>query len=169
MILSVVLCTSMGLRQNSNMLIKKSEIIEAAAAFPKAKVIHTTRPFEQWWKSFSKTIMESMLTDTPTEDPVRLKQRAAINQIIRMDVFDGKIDDKKVVRAAFEQREAEVRAAIPPERLLVFEPTDGWETLCPFLGVPIPETPYPFTNTTEDFRAAMQTPAATPKKGEITP
>lgn len=146
---------------------------ELAAAFPKAKVIHTTRPFEQWWKSFSKTIMESMLTDTPTEDPVRLKQRAAINQIIGIDVFGGKIDDKEVGRAAFEQREAEVRAAIPPERLLVFEPTDGWETLCPFLGVAIPETPYPFTNTTEDFRAAMQTqPAssgATAKTGEVSP
>ena len=68
-------------------------------------------------------------------------------------------------------RFAEVKEAIPPDRLLVFEPSDGWETLCPFLGVAIPETPYPFTNTTEDFRAAMQTqPAssgATAKTGEV--
>ncbi len=129
---------------------------EMADAFPEAKVIHTTRPFEQWWKSFSKTIAESLMTDTPTEDPIRLKQRAMVNQIIKVDVFGGRIEDKEVARAAFEKREAEVKAGIAPERLLMFEPTDGWEKLCPFLGVPVPEAAYPFTNTTEDFRAAMQ-------------
>ena len=139
---------------------------EMAAAFPAAKIIHTTRPFEQWWKSFSRTIMESMLTDTPTDDPVRLKQRASVHKMIALDVFGGRIDDKDVARAAFERREADVRAAIAPERLLIFEPTDGWEKLCPFLGVPVPDTPYPFTNTTEDFRTAMQMQQAAAKAGE---
>lgn len=131
---------------------------EMAAAFPEAKVIHTTRPFEQWWKSFSKTIAESLMTETPTEDPVRLKQRFMVNTIIRDDVFGGRMEDKEVARAAFEKREAEVKAGVAPGRLLVFEPTDGWDKLCPFLGVPVPETPYPFTNTTDDFRAAVQMP-----------
>ncbi len=129
---------------------------ELAAAFPEAKVIHTTRPFEQWWKSFSRTIAESLMTDTPTEDPVRLKQRFMVNQIIRMDVFGGDIENKEVARAAFARREAEVVAGLPPERLLVLEPSDGWDKLCRFLGVAVPEAAYPFTNTTEDFRAAMQ-------------
>ena len=129
---------------------------EMSAAFPDAQVIHTTRPFEQWWRSFSRTIGESLMTDTPTDDPVRLKLRAAVNQMIKMDVFGGMMQDKEVARAAFERREAEVKAGIAPARLLVFEPTDGWEKLCPFLGVPVPETAYPFTNTTEDFRTAMQ-------------
>ena len=45
----------------------------------------------------------------------------------------------------------QVRAAIPPERLLVFDVADGWEPLCRFLGHKIPNTPFPNTNSNEDF------------------
>ena len=45
-----------------------------------------------------------------------------------------------------------VRAAIPPDRLLEFEAKDGWEPLCAFLGVPVPDEPYPRANE----RAAIQ-------------
>ena len=129
---------------------------EMAAAFPDAKVIHTRRPPEQWWGSFSKTIMETMMNRTPSDDPDRVRMREMVNTIINQNVFGGKIDDKEVVLAAFARREADVRAAIAPQRLLILEPTDGWEPLCSFLAVPVPETPYPFTNTTEDFRAATR-------------
>ena len=129
---------------------------EMAAAFPAAKVIHTTRPFEQWWGSFSKTIMESLATDAPTDDPIRLRMREMTRGIINRDVFGGQMQDKEVAHDAFRKREAEVRAAIAPKRLLILQPTDGWEKLCPFLGVPVPQTPYPFTNTTEEFRALVR-------------
>jgi len=126
---------------------------ELAAAFPEAKIIHTTRPAEQWWASFSKTIMESLTTRPPSDDPIRLRMRAMTKTIIDQNVFGGRIAEKDVALAAFHKREAEVRAAIPPARLLVLQPTDGWEPLCRFLGVPVPAEPYPFTNTTEEFRA----------------
>ena len=48
--------------------------------------------------------------------------------------------------AEYEAHTAEVRAAVPPERLLVFNVTDGWEPLCNFLGVPVPDTPFPNVN-----------------------
>ncbi len=129
---------------------------ELAAAFPDAKVIHTRRPPEQWWGSFSKTIMETSMNRTPSDDPDRIRMREMVDTIINQNVFGGKIDNKEVVLAAFAKREADVRAAIAPERLLILEPTDGWEPLCKFLMVPVPEAPYPFTNTTEDFRAATR-------------
>jgi hypothetical protein len=129
---------------------------ELAAAFPAAKIIHTRRPAEAWWNSFSKTIMESLLDQSPTDDERRLRSRAMVDAIINRDVFGGHIDDKATVLAAYHRREVDVRAAIPPERLLILEAADGWERLCPFLGVPVPQTPYPFTNTTEDFRALMR-------------
>ena len=135
---------------------------EMAAAFPEAKVIHTRRPPEQWWGSFSKTIMETLLNRMPSEDPDTLRMRKMVDTIINQNVFGGRIDNKEVALAAFAQREADVVAAIAPERLLILEPTDGWEKLCPFLGVAIPETSYPFTNTTADFRAAVA--AAAPAK-----
>src|SRR5208337_936799 len=48
-------------------------------------------------------------------------------------------------------RAEQVRAAIPPERLLVFDVADGWEPLCRFLGHKIPNTPFPNTNSNDDF------------------
>ncbi len=126
---------------------------ELAEAFPAAKVIHTTRPAEQWWGSFAKTIAESLTIRAPTSNPVQARMREMTSAIITEDVFGGRPDDKAVALAAFHAREAAVRAAIAPERLLVLEPGDGWEKLCRFLGVAVPATAYPRTNTTEDFRA----------------
>jgi len=79
-----------------------------------------------------------------------------VDTIINQNVFGGRITDKEVALAAFRKREAEVLAEVPASRLLVLEPTDGWEPLCKFLDLPVPETPYPFTNTTEEFRAAVR-------------
>ena len=39
-----------------------------------------------------------------------------------------------------------VKRTVPPNRLLVFESKQGWEPLCKFLNVPIPEEPYPYIN-----------------------
>jgi len=51
-----------------------------------------------------------------------------------------------------EEHTAEVIAAIPPERLLVYEAADGWTKLCVFLGVPVPPAPFPHSNTVADFQ-----------------
>jgi len=34
---------------------------------------------------------------------------------------------------------------------LVYETGQGWEPLCRFLGVAVPQAPYPRVNTTDDF------------------
>jgi hypothetical protein len=50
-----------------------------------------------------------------------------------------------------ERHNAEVQATIPPERLLVWKVTDGWEPLCEFLGVPVPGVPVPHINDRTEF------------------
>jgi hypothetical protein len=45
-----------------------------------------------------------------------------------------------------------VRSVVPKERLLEFEPGQGWEPLCDFLGKPVPATPYPHTHETKEIR-----------------
>ena len=69
-------------------------------------------------------------------------------------MFNGRVNDHDVLVAAFNAHNAQVRAAIPPERLLVYEIAEGWAPLCAFLGVPIPDTPMPKANSTEEFLAA---------------
>ena len=44
---------------------------------------------------------------------------------------------------------AAVRATIPPERLLEFEVAQGWEPLCDFLELPVPDVEFPNVNDTE--------------------
>ena len=54
---------------------------------------------------------------------------------------------------------ARVISEIPPDRLLVMDipAGDGWEKLCPFLGVPIPDAPFPHAYKTE-YRAPDRSP-----------
>ena len=44
-----------------------------------------------------------------------------------------------------------VREKVPPERLLEFNVKDGWVLLCDFLGVPIPDVPFPNVNDSSVF------------------
>lgn len=49
----------------------------------------------------------------------------------------------------------EVKRKVPAERLLVWEPKDGWEPLCKALDVPIPSEPVPHVNDSEEFVARV--------------
>jgi len=45
-----------------------------------------------------------------------------------------------------------VKATVPADRLLVFDVKEGWGPLCTFLGVPVPEKPFPQVNDAADFK-----------------
>lgn len=49
-------------------------------------------------------------------------------------------------RAYFQQHNQLVRDLGKDRKFLEFEPTDGWRPLCEFLGVPVPDEPYPMTD-----------------------
>lgn len=42
--------------------------------------------------------------------------------------------------------QADIIATIPPERLLLWGPQDGWEPLCNFLGRDVPQVKMPYVN-----------------------
>ena len=42
-----------------------------------------------------------------------------------------------------------VKNIVPPNRLLVFEVKEGWEPLCKFLDLSVPEGPFPRVNDTQ--------------------
>ena len=124
---------------------------ELAAAYPDAKVIHTVRPEENWWKSFSATIgtLLSGYRDLPAPPHVKAIMEAAY-EMICVQTMGGSVDRESAL-AAYRRRTEEVRAVIAPERLLVFDVAQGWEPLCRFLGVPVPAVPFPRVNSTEEF------------------
>lgn len=115
-------------------------------AFPQAKVLLTWRSAESWWASYEKTILPVILADTETEES------APGSQLVSLRVFGGKPDDREHCIAVYEANVAAVQARVPPERLLVHKLGDGWEPLCAHLGVPVPETPYPSSNSASSFQ-----------------
>jgi hypothetical protein len=126
---------------------------ELVAAFPAARVILTVRPADAWYRSFSATIAPEVLGPPSADEPAAIARRAMQREIIARQVFDERMHDRARAIAVFEAHNAEVRRSIPAERLLVFEVTEGWAPLCGFLGVPVPETPFPKTNSAREFHS----------------
>jgi len=69
------------------------------------------------------------------------------------ELFDGRMHDKDHLIAVYRAHNAEVRAVIPPDRLLVYHVADGWRPLCDFLGVQVPDGETPKVNSREEFGA----------------
>jgi hypothetical protein len=67
--------------------------------------------------------------------------------------FGDRLHDRDFMVERFKRHTEEVLARTPKERLLVFEASQGWEPLCAFLGVPVPDKPYPRENSREEFQA----------------
>jgi hypothetical protein len=122
---------------------------ELAAHYPEAKIILTERDPDAWFASISKTIFETFRAQQIPEEFRTLRQMT--RKLIFEDTFGGEIEDKAHVIDIYKKHNAEVRAAFGADRLLVFNPSEGWEPLCAFLGVPVPDEPFPHTNTTADF------------------
>ena len=130
---------------------------EIADHFPRARVIHTERPAEAWYESVRNTIYQVMVRELPPSFPEPFRQQLAMaNDVILKGTFGGRFEDRAHALAVFEAHNARVKREIAPERLLVHRPGDGWEPLCKFLGVPVPETPYPKVNTTEEFLGRLR-------------
>ncbi len=53
---------------------------------------------------------------------------------------------------------AEVKRLVPPEQLKVCKLEDGfgWEEICPYLGVPIPDMEWPSLNKPEEFHEIIK-------------
>lgn len=123
--------------------------------YPDAKVILTVRDEEAWWTSIANTIFRSLQSPDQPSDPERRRQRRMSRNLIVEHVFAGKLNDRNNVLAVYRENIAAVKKALPAERLLVFDVSQGWAPLCGFLGLPVPAIPFPRTNSTEEFRQRL--------------
>lgn len=122
---------------------------ELAGAYPEARFVLTTRSPESWADSFSATIYTLLNASGEAPEEMRPWLAMAAAVIDRTGFPPGL--DRAGLMTAFERHNAAVRAAIPPERLLVFQVKEGWGPLCGFLGLPVPDEPFPRTNDREEF------------------
>jgi hypothetical protein len=130
---------------------------ELMEAFPDGKVVLNVRSVDSWYQSMSETIVP-MLTRwpnrmiTPWLPYISSPGRVMRETKLRETVLDRFHSDPAAVKKVFTDHIEDVKRAVPAEKLLVFEAKDGWEPLCKFLGVPVPEVPFPRVNDTAEFK-----------------
>jgi hypothetical protein len=142
---------------------------ELAGAYPEAKVILTVRDPHRWIASFN-TLMRNgasvpELEGSPEDAPpfVRgiLRMRPLLDRMRRETFGIEPVQGEDVPEAlgveAYHRHVENVQSALPRERLLVFDVRDGWNRLCAFLGVDVPDEPFPHLNDAEFMKQAMAT------------
>jgi hypothetical protein len=129
---------------------------ELAEAFPDAKVILTVRDPEAWFNSTQATVFNdevrrklALIAAEKNPGHTRMATKIVVGR------FEGDIHNRERLIRTFNEHNEEVRKTIPPERLLVYEVSEGWEPLCAFLKVPVPPRPMPNENSSERFGASV--------------
>ena len=127
---------------------------ELNEAYPQAKFVLTVRSPESWAASFSHTIQKLVAERAQAPDEMREWLEMAATVISQTGFSDSLGEDQLMAR--FVAHNEAVRAAIPADRLLEFEVKQGWQPLCDFLGVPVPDEPFPRSNHREEFWDRVQ-------------
>ena len=127
--------------------------------FPDAKVILTVRDPKRWYQSTAETIYP-ISTTLPRwlvwAIPRLRRWQTMVIGTIWNGIFDGRFEDEAHAIRVFEENSEQVKRLVAPDRLLVFEAKDGWEPLCAFLGVPVPDGPYPHVNEAARMKRAAK-------------
>ena len=78
------------------------------------------------------------------------------DRLIWQGTFGGSLEDRQHAIEVFEWHNVGVKEHVPPDKLLVYEVEEGWEPLCKFLGVEVPDKPFPHLNDADTFRRMVR-------------
>ncbi|THD26808.1 Sulfotransferase family protein [Fasciola hepatica] len=126
--------------------------------YPEAKFILSVRDSQSWIESLRATVLPKGGLKFPNE----VHDEAFFgNMFLRINTTSFRcnlganvdLDDDHALVSAFEHRIRTIENTIPADRLLVYRVEHGWKPLCEFLEVPVPNAPFPWLNTREEFIA----------------
>ncbi|KZO97743.1 hypothetical protein CALVIDRAFT_455197, partial [Calocera viscosa TUFC12733] len=127
-------------------------------AYPEALVILSVRDSaEAWWASVSETIRHVMSVPFGIlVFPVPPGRHAwrVVRSVRRHWLKTYELDE--LGPEVYTRHNAMIRRIIPPEKLLEFNVKQGWEPLCEFLDVPIPDVPFPHANEREEMKRNLR-------------
>jgi hypothetical protein len=135
--------------------------------YPDAKVILTVRPFDKWYVSAHSTVWTAGPQNLP--DKLKMMLKMLFNPRLRKVIkcikfvkrvfwgkqFQGRFEDVAFAEKIFNQHIEDVKAFVPPEKLLVYDVSEGWKPLCDFLGLPEPLEELPHLNKNENFKGML--------------
>ena len=131
-------------------------------AFPDAKVILTVRDPESWYRSASRTIFRPipkfffLMASVVGIFSKRARMFPRIFRFVKRTgldgLFGGRTSDAAYCQSVFQDWIKRVEETVPPDKLLVYKAGQGWEPLCRFMGVPVPDEPFPHSNRAGSFQ-----------------
>jgi hypothetical protein len=135
------------------------ELIEI---YPDAKVLLSVRNEQSWVRSARETIwsvrhgeslMRLLSSARGHVDPQWQGFLGMIDSMLwsgEGTFASGHAEDRQLAEGMVRHNE-EVQRTVPAERLLVWQPADGWAPLCEFLEVEVPAESLPHVNDSEAF------------------
>jgi len=123
---------------------------ELADNYPEAKVILTVRDADKWFDSTNETIHSLEFASFIKNSP--------FGEMVQKTIWDrmkNRMQDRKHMVDFFENRTSEIIDYIAPERLLVYQVSEGWKPLCTFLDVPVPNTDFPRINSRDETKELL--------------
>jgi hypothetical protein len=140
---------------------------ELIAAYPDAKVILTNRDPEKWLHSifqmYHRVLESRTFKIASVVDMVNLglplcqfwwltsfQGLGALTEVLHLGWTDGDWRSREKLLEGYLKRYTHIREVVPKENLLEWEPKDGLEPLCEFLGRPVPQEPFPYANKRND-------------------
>jgi hypothetical protein len=129
--------------------------------YPDAKVLLSVRDDDLWARSMRGTIWGLFYDDVlirhlsfarASVDAPWASYIAMMQEMWqRSGLIQGEDTTLEFMSAAVRRYNDEVQQVVPPERLLVWTPRDGWDPLCDFLELPVPDMPFPCVNDSSEF------------------
>ena len=122
---------------------------ELVKEFPSAKFVLTQRSPENWADSFGSTIFK-LLSERDQAPPEMHAWLDMALSVVNKTGFPAGLDRDGLISAFVAHNEAVIEM-IPASQLLVFSVKEGWEPLCTFLDVPVPDESFPRSNNRAEF------------------
>ena len=125
--------------------------------YPDAKVILNLRDDKSWvksWNVLNNKILKSFTFRFIAKLPnTSFKlQKDIHNEMIlgtRGAFQNAKTDKEKMKR--FNEWNQSIIDNVPKDRLLIYKASEGWEPICKFLNVDVPDIPFPYKNKTKNM------------------
>jgi hypothetical protein len=140
---------------------------ELMERYPDAKVLLSVRDGSSWVRSMRETVWGIFHGDSVIRhvcearavlDPLWRRYAALMRRITwepDTGALAGETSTDAGLIAVMDRWNDAVKGSVPADRLLVWDPQEGWEPLCHFLDVEVPGEPLPRLNDTASFREGI--------------
>jgi len=134
---------------------------ELIKVYPDAKVLLTLHPRgpRTWYESTLSTIYATeIMWEFKVLSFFIPKMRKFIDmsrKLVWSRSLRGTMVDPERAIARYNEHIEEIEKEVTSERLLIYSVDQGWEALCKFLDVPVPETNYPNVNDRAEQRRTL--------------